>query len=734
MLGGLSALSEVMERWPLLRAASVESEPLGTAIAPAGSAAAALRQLVRAMRSLDGAALRTDGWVGRGVAAVSGGWGALMARFGRAADAYDRRELSEKVLFEAMAAGAAKATGLVAPEDIGNAAGGGGAGRGGGSAGGSGSSAGSDGAGGFGQSESGVWAGVRTSKAGREPSSKRPLRMAGAASNPAMHAIVRLADPTGSGVAAGRTLFFSNGAVPHHWQHRVFSDGEVFDPIVEDEVPDVDRADETVRLMSLYGHLREAVHAAAAALGAAAPASVPATSFEPLLVDRLVAATAHTAGLLPPGFPIAQKVSLSVRRVLRPDGTPGKDDDEAAAPPGVDSGHGGSRAAAATTPSHWYLHVLCARLEDVPSVRWAPDVEGALLYEETFALDGRGGARPLTAATVPLLSCWPAEGAEESEARQVRGAVCSNSVCTKLHLAVERMRAGEHHVLQALAAPPEEAVTVLTSSSWLPSLVGELRLFTGGLCFDTDQHGPHVLPFRIHVDAAAAYQIDHRTADGLLLLRQKPDTHGSACSPLARLLAAACANARVHARTVDCCYLPAHQHAPTPMLAGTDPLDCCQTGQAASQRIAAILRCVRSPWPSSCLRARRCRRASEWSGRFGNSASQSAVSRATSCLRRLSNLRTSSDCTSLTEHELVTGCEGAAHGSTAHTATVLGATPIPMRLSGVLFGRVALHQAVPGTVHAVSRPVFPRLSPRRAAWLSAPCSLLLLLFVYRTVQ
>jgi len=43
-------------------------------------------------------------------------------------------------------------------------------------------------------------------------------------------------------------------------------------------------------------------------------------------------------------------------------------------------------------------------------------------------------------------------GGEESEARQVCGAICANAVCArdKCHSAVERMRAGQHDVHQRL--------------------------------------------------------------------------------------------------------------------------------------------------------------------------------------------------------------------------------------------------------------------------------------------
>jgi hypothetical protein len=35
----------------------------------------------------------------------------------------------------------------------------------------------------------------------------------------------------GSGLSVARTIFLSNGRLPHHWQHRVFSDGEVRTPM-----------------------------------------------------------------------------------------------------------------------------------------------------------------------------------------------------------------------------------------------------------------------------------------------------------------------------------------------------------------------------------------------------------------------------------------------------------------------------------------------------------------------
>jgi hypothetical protein len=216
---------------------------------------------------------------------------------------------------------------------------------------------------------------------------------------------------------------------------------EVFDPIVEDDVPDVDRADETIRLMTLYGLLAAAADAAAAAAITSPKEQSPSREeLSGLLHQRLMAAR-DEHGLLPPSFDVHAHAALTLTRVLAPpassaaprDGADGAEHDE--------------------VPSSWYVHVVSARLDGVPSLRWKPDVEGSLLFEQSYASDGASGVTALT-ERVPLLACWPAEGAEETEARQVRGAVCANSVCTQLHAMVERLRAGEHHVLQARPPRP----------------------------------------------------------------------------------------------------------------------------------------------------------------------------------------------------------------------------------------------------------------------------------------
>ena len=55
----------------------------------------------------------------------------------------------------------------------------------------------------------------------------------------ALHFVARAASPDGR-LAASRSYFLSNGASAHHWQHRVFPDGDVLEPLIDDasEVPE----------------------------------------------------------------------------------------------------------------------------------------------------------------------------------------------------------------------------------------------------------------------------------------------------------------------------------------------------------------------------------------------------------------------------------------------------------------------------------------------------------------
>ena len=156
---------------------------------------------------------------------------------------------------------------------------------------------------------------------------------------------------------------------------------QVMEPIVEDAVPDVDRADETLRLMRLYGLLAAAVTQAAAALAAAAPTLLK-DDVLPLsgLMTKLIA-DAVGAGLLPPTFDGAVNARLSVRRVLRPrrrSATGGEDVDvlrpRRRSATGGEDGEGFGAAAVPrwddpikdetddaldTAPSPWYVHVVC---------------------------------------------------------------------------------------------------------------------------------------------------------------------------------------------------------------------------------------------------------------------------------------------------------------------------------------------------------------------------------------
>jgi len=133
----------------------------------------------------------------------------------------------------------------------------------------------------------------------------------------------------------------------------------------------------------------------------------------------------------------------------------------------------------------------------------------------------------------PSLSCWPSAGLETVEARAVRAAVETNSVCAAPTAPVERLRAGEHAQLQVLLTEPLDGCVLLLDSDWLPAVRGTLRLFSGGLAFDSPRFGPMVLPFCIHLASVSAFNLG--AADGMaaLILGQKEDEHGY--GPLALL-------------------------------------------------------------------------------------------------------------------------------------------------------------------------------------------------------
>ena len=60
-------------------------------------------------------------------------------------------------------------------------------------------------------------------------------------------------------------------------------------------------------------------------------------------------------------------------------------------------------------------------------------------------------------------------------------ATCNEQVCANPEKVVERLRAGEHHVLQVLCAPPVPDVPLLIDTPWLPVLRGEARLYEAEL-------------------------------------------------------------------------------------------------------------------------------------------------------------------------------------------------------------------------------------------------------------
>ena len=508
LLAGLAPLADVLASWPLLQALS--PAPPDQASRPTVAAVAALHVLLRAV---DASALQAQGELAERAHRVAAGFGRLTARLDNVDDSYEMGEVTEKAL-EAGLRGSDER--FVAPPAEPPYEG----------------------------THSGVWLGARTDGCFDVPGGRKnpPVRASGPHSRVGRHLTARLADEA-SGVGATRSYFLSNGLVPHHWQHRVFPDGEVLEPLVEDEVPAVDGAAGVRVSMLLYCEMMAAAAEVVAAAAAACPAPLSEGEAAAVLVRRLEAARA--AGLLPKDFDVAANAQVGLWRGVRasplhsaspPDATGGGDGATGGDAPDAPTEAAIAEAAAAA-PLHWQLHRVMVRLRSMP--RLAPKekkekgtVEGGLAYEDTFVLDGRGGAAVLTAC-VPRLCAWGGTGAEVSETRSTQGALESTEVCAHPDAVVERLRAGEHHVLQVLCARPAPRAALLVDSPWLPVVRGEARLYQGGLALVSPRHGPLVLPFRIHLAAVATYRLDCLDGCGLLLLRQKPDTH--AYGPLAML-------------------------------------------------------------------------------------------------------------------------------------------------------------------------------------------------------
>ena len=490
LLAGLSPLAEAATRWPLLRAASLGDAAMERPAAGSTQKAAAALHVL--LRSVGQDALHREGGVGSRALRVSSGFSRLVKLMDRVESTHEMRELTEKrldaalrgadALFEAPPAGSTPPA-----EDL----------------------------------PCGVWLGARTELSLEQPGGKKlPVRASGPHSRAGRHMIARLSD--GGGLAATRTFFLSNGRVCHHWQHRVFPDGDVLEPLVEDEVPEVDGAAGVQRAMRLYCELIAAAADVVAAVAARAPDALAEHEAASILQRRISAA--KEAGLLPARYDVAANARVRLGHALCSSPL----DPALAAGCGVDA----AATAAAEAPLHWQVHSVSLALMGLPRVGEPDTVEGALRFEDSFVLDGRGGAVVLTSA-VPRLCAWPGTQAEESEARSVQGALESNSVCPAPFRVVDRLRAGEHHVLQVMCAPPLPNAALLLGSPWLPVVRGEVRLYASGLSFSSPRHGPLVLPFRIHLAAVATHRLNCHDGCGLLLFRQHADPHSY--GPLALL-------------------------------------------------------------------------------------------------------------------------------------------------------------------------------------------------------
>ena len=375
--------------------------------------------------------------------------------------------------------------------------------------------------------------GLRT---GDETAKKYPAHSAGTGRSPAVHLTVRAVDHR-TGVASARTLFLSNCRPPHHWQHRVFPDGEVLEPLLEDEVGEVELGNRTARLMQLYCTIVAAARAAATAAAAAYPRQFSDEDALQTLSEHLFASEDLRALMdATRAQPIAsvwrgllrEPPSSETLDVLQRTGDAASRKGMSAEAKRAEATLLASKAAAfgtaatdeATTtgrdcPLEWLLHSVHFRLDTE---------EGALVYETPFVLDGHGGWHEVI--NVPALSSWPSAGLETQEARTIRNAVESNLVCDNPAAVIERLRAGEHAQLQALLCDAIDGCTLLLDSQWLPAVRGSLRLFSGGMAFDSPRFGPMVLPFRIHLAAVAAFNLSGEQGPGALIFTQKADEHG----------------------------------------------------------------------------------------------------------------------------------------------------------------------------------------------------------------
>ena len=189
--------------------------------------------------------------------------------------------------------------------------------------------------------------------------------------------------------------------------------------------------------MRLYCELVAAAAEIVAAAAARAPDALPGDEAGAILARRVAAA--KDAGLLPAGFDVAANARARLRRGLCASPLARVAPAAAAADADADAADAAAEAEVGA-PLHWQVHSVSVALMGLPRVGEPDTVEGALRYEDSFVLDGRGGSELLT-ALVPCLCAWPATQAEASEIRSVEGALHSTGVCPAPFRVVDRLRA-----------------------------------------------------------------------------------------------------------------------------------------------------------------------------------------------------------------------------------------------------------------------------------------------------
>ena len=336
--------------------------------------------------------------------------------------------------------------------------------------------------------------GVRTCKQGNTTRGAKPLYSAGVSNKCAIHMTWRVVDKFGM-ISACRSYFFSTGQMPTVFQHRIFSDGSVVEPIVEDEIC------ESVETQRAAISLREY---AAIVTAAQAVASKCATESSRRITHDEAKLTA---------LPILSKLSLHERATLSywttsftdksDENNTGRRMTNIKQFNGTKSTYGNTQSddcayshmtddvdqfdddKHAQMPMHWLIHHVRFELECE---------EGLIEYEQPFILDDQGGYKDVI--SLPEVCCWIANDEERGEAERIRETINSKMVCNNPSNAISRLRAGEHNVLQVLLTEPLECV-IRFDSHFLAEVSGYVRLFSEGFAFDSVRYGPMLVPLRI---------------------------------------------------------------------------------------------------------------------------------------------------------------------------------------------------------------------------------------------